>query len=66
MRLMIGQRWSDFALYVLPFTAGGFIYIAGSDLIPELNKEVRIGEAMRQLGAMALGILVMALLIFIE
>ena len=64
--LMIGPRLSDFALYVLPFTAGGFIYIAGSDLIPELNKEVRIGEAMRQLGAMALGILVMALLIFIE
>jgi len=25
--------------YLLPFAAGGFIYIAASDLIPELNKE---------------------------
>ena len=30
---------ADFALYLLPFAAGGFIYIASSDLIPELHKE---------------------------
>lgn len=30
---------TDFALYLLPFAAGGFIYIASSDLIPELHKE---------------------------
>ncbi|MFH1222248.1 MAG: ZIP family metal transporter [Candidatus Micrarchaeota archaeon] len=27
------------ATYILPFAAGGFIYIAASDLIPELHKE---------------------------
>ncbi len=26
-------------VYILPFTAGGFIYIAASDLVPELHKE---------------------------
>ncbi len=26
-------------IYLIPFTAGGFIYIAASDLIPELRKE---------------------------
>ncbi len=64
--LVIGPKLNDFALYVLPFTAGGFIYIAGSDLIPELNKEIRISESAWQLASMALGILVMALLVFIK
>lgn len=30
---------SDFKFYLLPFAAGGFIYIAASDLIPEIKKE---------------------------
>lgn len=30
---------SEYAAYLLPFAAGGFIYIASSDLIPELHKE---------------------------
>ncbi len=30
---------SDFVVFLLPFAAGGFIYIAASDLIPELHKE---------------------------
>jgi len=29
----------NLSFYLLPFAAGGFIYIAASDLIPELNKE---------------------------
>jgi zinc and cadmium transporter len=28
-----------FVSYLLPFAAGGFLYIAGSDLIPEIKKE---------------------------
>ena len=31
---------SQFSVYLLPVAAGGFIYIAASDLIPELHKEV--------------------------
>jgi zinc and cadmium transporter len=30
---------TSFSNYLLPFAAGGFIYIAASDLIPELHKE---------------------------
>jgi len=45
--------------------AGGFIYIAGSDLIPELHKEVAINKSLIQLLAFILGILVMVALIFI-
>jgi zinc and cadmium transporter len=29
----------DFAAFLIPFTAGGFIYIASSDLIPELHRQ---------------------------
>jgi zinc and cadmium transporter len=46
--------------------AGGFIYIAGSDLIPELHKETAISKSLLQLLAFVLGILVMVALIAIE
>ncbi len=32
--------------FLLPFAAGGFIYIAASDLIPELHKEEKLGKAI--------------------
>ncbi|MCX5725633.1 MAG: ZIP family metal transporter, partial [Candidatus Saganbacteria bacterium] len=41
---------------LVPFTAGGFIYIAGSDLIPELHKEVEIKRSLGQLISLSLGI----------
>ena len=37
LALLIGSQVEGFADYLLPITAGSFIYIAGSDLIPELN-----------------------------
>ena len=46
--------------------AGGFIYIAGSDLIPELHKETAISKSLLQLLAFVLGILVMVALILLE
>ena len=32
--------------FLLPFTAGGFIYIAASDLVPELHKENHPGRSI--------------------
>src|SRR3989344_6873757 len=37
--LIIGIKSESFSLFLLPFAAGSFIYIAGSDLVPELHKE---------------------------
>lgn len=34
--------------YFLPFAAGGFIYIAATDLIPELHKKIKISESILQ------------------
>ncbi len=45
---------------------GGFLYIAGSDLIPELHKHPTIRASLLQLLIFILGILIMALLLFLE
>jgi zinc and cadmium transporter len=49
--------------YLVPFTAGGFIYIAGSDLIPELKKHVSLKDSALQLLFMLFGVLVMIVLL---
>ena len=42
--------------YLIPFAAGNFIYIAGSDLIPELHAEGELSHIIIQLAAMLLGV----------
>ncbi len=51
----------NFASFILPFTAGGFVYIATSDLIPELHKENDLKRATAAFLAFLLGIIFMAL-----
>lgn len=65
--LALESRMKGFATYLLPVTAGGFLYIGGSDLIPELHKEdhVKISTSLMQLVAIMLGIGIMALLVFV-
>jgi zinc and cadmium transporter len=64
--LWIGSEVEDFAMAMLPLAAGGFIYIAGSDLVPELNKEVEISKSVIQLLAIGAGVGMMLLLTLIE
>lgn len=45
--------------WLLPFAAGGFVYIATVDLLPELRKTLRLKRSFTQLGFFALGIFVM-------
>jgi zinc and cadmium transporter len=61
--LLAGERMPGFTDALLPLTAGAFIYIAGSDLIPELNRRhsYPASKAVGQLVMMALGVAVMAL-----
>ncbi len=58
--LVLGSHLQEKISYLLPVTAGGFLYIAGSDLIPELKHETKIAASIGQLAAMVLGIAVMA------
>ena len=61
--LVAGQYVAGLADYLLPFTAGGFLYIAGSDLIPELNRRHSrpAVKSVWQLVMMVLGVAVMTL-----
>ena len=56
--------------FLVPFAAGNLIYIAGTDLIPELHKNscdnFKVSESAIQLLVMILGIAIMASLIVLE
>lgn len=45
--------------YLLPFAAGGFIYIAAADLIPEIKKETNLVKSISSLAIFILGISIM-------
>ena len=51
---------------LLPFTAGGFVYIASADLIPELKKETNFKKSSFQLLGLLLGIGVMMVMLLFE
>jgi len=50
---------------LLPFAVGSFLYIAGSDLIPELHKETGSKQALGQILGFLAGVGVMALLLVV-
>lgn len=48
--------------FLLPFAAGGFIYIAATDLVPEIKKEVSLRRSLPTLAVFVFGLLIMFLL----
>jgi len=51
--------FASFGKYLLPLAAGSFIYIASSDLIPELHKTGRLSDSVAQFLLFLLGIALM-------
>lgn len=49
----------SFDVYILPIAAGGFLYIAAADLIPELHKERRTSRTVLAFGMFLAGIALM-------
>ncbi|MEM4259778.1 MAG: ZIP family metal transporter [Candidatus Woesearchaeota archaeon] len=66
LTLIIGKNIENITLFLIPIAAGGFIYIASSDLIPELHKETSPAKSGFQLFGILLGIGIMAFLLLIE
>lgn len=66
LSLVLGDISQNFIIYFLPIAAGGFIYIAVADLIPELHKTKEAKHSLLQLFALILGILFMVILTFLE
>ena len=62
--LGIGSALEGFIPLLISFAAGNFIYIAGSDLIPELHKnEPNPKESALQVASIALGVAIMLLVL---
>jgi len=49
--------------YVLAFASAGFLYVAISHLMPQMQRKTTLAETMPQLGLIAIGVLGVALLI---
>lgn len=64
--LYLGVSTENMTMFLIPFAAGNFIYIAGSDLIPELHKEVGVTKSLSQLLTFLLGIAIMFALLLVE
>lgn len=65
--LAAGAVSEQISIWLIPFAAGGFIYIALSDLIPELHKKSeKVSHTLLQLILIALGVLLMLLLLVLE
>lgn len=64
--LSIGKEMPSIPAIILPLAAGNFVYIAGSDLIPELHKETNVGVSLWQLFGLIAGIGCMAALLMLE
>jgi zinc and cadmium transporter len=63
---MLGEAGESFTAWILPLAAGGFIYIAVADLIPELHKTKVIKHSLAQFISLAVGVALMFALTFLE
>ena len=65
--LMFGSNLEEFTPLLLSFAAGNFIYIAGSDLIPEIRKdEANLKKSTIQTIFIILGVCMMLILVLAE
>ena len=61
----ISKTIDQAVMFLLPFAAGGFIYIAATDLVPEIKKELDMKKYMITLIVFLCGILIMWFIKFI-
>jgi len=52
--------------WILPFTAGGFIYIATVTVIPELLEKSTLGQSVKEIFAMLVGVFIMVVIAVTE
>lgn len=63
--VVLASRLAGFTQFIIPFTAGGFLYIAGSNLVPELHKHCKIKDSILHIIMLLIGIGIMVALVFI-
>ena len=62
--LLLFRKIGEGVLFLLPFTAGSFIYIAASDLIPQIKEEWDLKKSIIHFLIFLAGIFLMFLLKF--
>lgn len=62
----LSERIEGSVQFLLPLAAGGFIYIAAADLVPEIRKEKRPGKFLGTFAIFLLGIALMKILCIME
>ncbi len=66
LALLIGNKVEGLSNLIVIFAAGGFLYLAGSDMVPELHKENKISKSLVQFVAILAGIGLMFLMTFVK
>jgi zinc and cadmium transporter len=59
---LISGQVGEYIVYLLPFAAGNFIYIASADLIPEIKKKCEVKKSLFHFLSFLAGILFMLLI----
>ncbi|XP_024876233.1 protein catecholamines up [Temnothorax curvispinosus] len=64
---LLAEGMGDFATkWILPFTAGGFIYIATVSVIPELLTATKLWQSVQEISALLVGVSLMVFMSNIE
>jgi zinc and cadmium transporter len=64
--LVLASTGEGIERVLVPLTGGAFVYIASTDLLPELHKEPQMGRSFVQLAGVLAGVGVMASLLLFE
>lgn len=64
--VLFTQQTGKISQFLLPLTAGSFLYIAAADLIPQLHQERELKRSAFQFIGLLLGMAVMVLLLLLE
>lgn len=59
---LLCTKIENISYYILAIVAGGFIYVASCDLIPEIHREKQLARSVFSLGLFILGVLFIALI----
>ncbi len=59
--MLLGNSGALTIRWLLPISAGSFLYIAGVDLLPEVRPARRLGPLLAQLACLAIGVVIVLL-----
>ena len=60
--LILVGKLQGFTEFIIPFAAGNFIYIAASNLVPQLHRQCELKDTLMHLLAIILGIVIITLI----